>query len=108
MQVIALAALFAAALAIGVAAPADDDCCAVSACSGQDHEGSASDECPPGCDDGCVCCARLTGVAESAIAPVLLVRIARIIEYVADADVGPTPPEPRDRDFVPRRAASAI
>lgn len=131
--VTSLALLFAFAFALDLAAP--DGCCSADGCrseiaaaqaaadqaaadqaaadqaavddaSAHRAEGCASDECPPGCDDGCACCARLTGVPATA-RPALGARVVHTIAYAGETQVAPPAPEPRDRDAVPRRARAA-
>jgi len=130
--VTALALLFAVALALDLAAP--DGCCSPDGCrseiasdqaageeaaaepaavdetaaddAGAHARGCASDGCPPGCDDGCACCARPTGVPATDM-PALGARVVHTIAYVAETEVAPPAPEPRDRDAVPRRVRAA-
>lgn len=105
-SVTALAFLFALAVALDLQVPAADECCAVEACRGQDHQAGASDECPPGCDDGCACCARVTGLPVPTISALSAI-VVHTIEYVDEAQLAPPAPEPRGRDAVPRRAPVA-
>jgi len=81
-----------------------DACCADERAS--DHDEGRSSECPPGCDEGCACCASVSALPT---APAVVVAItaavvfdARRTEYERHVERAPLAPEPRDRDAVPR------
>jgi hypothetical protein len=99
--------VFAAALALGAVGGrlVEDDCCEVAGCEGEIDGGGASEDCPPGCDDGCACCARGTAVP-AAEAPRLGAQVIGSIEYPEHIELPPGSPDPRERDLVPRPAAA--
>ncbi len=84
-----------------------DDCCASERASEpDDHDEGHSSECPPGCDEGCACCASVSALPT---APAVVVAVtaavvfdARRTGYGRHVERAPLAPEPRDRDAVPR------
>jgi hypothetical protein len=99
-------AILAAALALAATSgTVTDECCEVAGCEGELEDSGASDECPPGCDDGCVCCARGTAVPATT-APLLAAREVGCIVYLDRIELPPSAPDPRERDRVPRRSTS--
>lgn len=86
-----------------------DDCCAGERAVEQEaDEPGHSSECPPGCDEGCACCAGVSALPTSSS---LAVAVGDSVdlppqrsEHEPHLERAPPSPDPRDRDVVPRAA----
>lgn len=103
-QLVLFAVVIASSIVVALEARVDDHACAVASCADREVAEESSDECPPGCDDGCACCVRARALP-TAVEPALLVLQSRRVEYWTGIDRVPPAPEPRGRDVVPRPLA---
>ncbi len=107
-----LSAMFLATASPGVGrvGPCAADDCGDEDCASEDQanddradhdEAGSPDDCSPGCNAGCACCARVSALPVTSL-PLLLALELSPAEHEVRMERAPTTPEPADRDAVPR------